>query len=1168
MPNSETKKTTEVKYTPSQKEAVFLRNSNILVSAGAGSGKTFVMTQRIVNLIKEGLTNADELLVVTFTKAAAAQMKSRIRTALIKEAKASNDEKLYKQVAKLESAQISTVHALCSSIIKQYYQTAQIDPSFGMLTDIDEEVMLDEAIDEAFDSLYEANDEDFFKFVNTYTNKADDRNLKESIKSIYKFTENRIDKIEWLKNAYEDFNADTLEAFKQTAVVRYASEYINERISLALTLMEQSYELCVLYDEEGKRLAKIEDYLDTIRLLKKYSDEKDFCALFKELQSIKFAPYSFRKAIDCAEDIKVLQNDAKAIIKGLQSVFTFTFEEYFERNVKIRTYMGTIFKIAEVVNSIYQNNKSEQNLLTYSDLEHLCLKILHNEVARKNIQDTYKFVFVDEYQDTNDIQEEIINLIKTDNNLFTVGDVKQSIYSFREAEPSLFVARRELYEGSPENGCMIHLSDNFRSDKKIIDAINALFSKVMTKDSADIDYLGANESMISDNVCESACKPQIHTLYLPKNEKNSENCSVKLPDGKTIEAMYVANTVKDLLNEDIFDKELNATRKIRPNDIAVLSRRMNSLAKYYIEAFKQYGIPTVCDDKDDFYDLMEVSLLISLLKVTDNYKDDIALASVMRSIIYNFTADDMVKIKLHSADTPYFYECVLQYAQTGDNADLVVKINYMLEQLKDFTIFSQHSSLEDLVRRIYSKTNIYAQIGALPDGEKRQNNLRILKNMAVGYETSAAKGLNGFITHVQKAQQKDSFKKSTSQSTHNGVRLMTVHKSKGLEFNIVFLVDCASSYRSGSSDGNFTMHKDLGICPVFKDEVLSYQANTLNRDFANELFKRNEACEEMRILYVAATRAIQRLYFTSVVSDNAYKNLPKGTLTTQHSLISANNFVTLLYLGLYDTPYASFYEFAAQNAIEINDSEAMQVEENTIQTDTMDIDEIIRKNLSYVYPYKTEQTIPTKMSVSELKHSEELQIGQKVIQIEDAPSFAKEENITYADIGTMTHYILQNINIDIAKQDIAMAIDNAINLGIQRNVLAQNSLNLINKKSLTDFLTSSLGQKLINSDKLYREYDFILQMKACEISEEWINSEETLLIQGVIDCLFESEGKVYIVDYKTDRNPIGERRKKLNEAYSKQVQMYAKAYEMLKGRKPDKAYIYYLAVNEAQEVAL
>lgn len=1168
MQNSETQKTTEINYTPSQQEAIFTRDKNILVSAGAGSGKTFVMTQRIVNLIKEGLANADELLVVTFTKAAASQMKSRIRSALIKQAKSSNDENLYRQVAKLESSQISTVHALCSNIIKQYYQTAQIDPSFGIISDADEDILLSEAIDETFDTLYEANDEDFFAFVNTYTNKADDAKLKESIKAIYKFTENRIDKINWLKNAYEDFNISTIEEFKDSIAVKKAIDFITHKIELSLELFESAYELCVQYDTEGKRLDKITTYSDNTKLLYKYIQEKDYSMFFKELQSISYSTYNFRKQIECADEIKALQNDAKSIIKELKGTFAFTFEEYYIRNTKIYNHMKSIFKIIEILDEIYQNKKAEQNSLTYSDLEHYCLRVLRNDEARKSIQNSYKFVFVDEYQDTNDIQEEIINLIKKENNLFTVGDVKQSIYSFREAEPTLFTTRRAMYENSPECGSMIHLSDNFRSDAKIINAVNTLFSRVMTKDSGGIDYKEANESMNSNNYGDDALKPEIHTLYMPKADSEYVDESNPLPDKKTIEAMYVAKTVKDLLNEQIFDKELNSMRKIIPSDIAILSRSMNSAAKYYIEACKNYGISTICDDKDDFYDLMEVSLVINLIKVIDNYKDDIALASVMRSIIYNFTPDELVSIKLHSSDEPQFYNAVTNYVKTGENEDIVSKIGYMLSQINEFTEFSRYSSLEDLVRRIYSKTNIYAQVGTLPDGEKRQNNLRVLKNMASGYESTSMKGLGGFINYLQKAKDSKLFKKSTSQNVKEGVRLMTIHKSKGLEFNIVFVVDCATTYRNGNSDSNFTMHKDLGICPVYKDDVFSYQANTLNRDLANALYKMSEAQEEMRILYVAATRAIKRLYFTALVSDNAYKNLPKENPVTKQAVIGANSFITLLYLGLYESDDAKFFEFSAQNALEEATDNTLPTESEEKISANDNTDEIIKKNLSYSYPYQTEQRIPTKMSVSELKNSENLVVGQKVIQITDAPSFAKDESITSADIGTMTHYLLQNIDINTARQDTLLSLNNAIEAALKSGIITKTAAELINKDSVMEFLNSPLGQKMINADVLHREYEFILRVKASEINEEWADSDETLLIQGVIDCLFEYENEVYILDYKTDRNPKGKRRIELNEIYSKQVKMYAKAYEMLNSKKADKAYICYLSVNETEEVTI
>lgn len=1146
----------EVKYTEAQKRAVSLRGRSILVSAGAGSGKTAVMTARITELIKEKAVQANELLVVTFTRAAASQMKRKIRESLMKEAKKANDAYLYKQLTLLELSQISTVHTLCSSVIKEYYQVAGIDPSFSMIADAEEAVLLRESVDEAFETMYEESDDGFSDLVDDFSSGISDDALRQSVDELYRFTRNRIDGMAWLKNAEESFGAENEDDFANSRLMDIFISYSLKKVEASEECFRRALKLSRGTDAPPAVADVLAEYLEYSELLKKHLLEKNVGEYLRQLKQVTFKRFDIRKPYENKELIKICQDEGKSIIKDeLKKKFFFGIEEYFSQIKDLEPQMKALSKLVRLTDEIYTAKKRENTNMDFSDLEHLCLKVLNNKEVGEKLKKRFKYVFVDEYQDTNDIQEAIINLISSDDNLFVVGDVKQSIYSFRNAEPALFTNRRLLYENNPERGEVITLADNFRSDKNIINAVNELFGKIMFKESGGVDYSANGEAMKAATEYLNPALPQLHVLFSDNDETSMS------------EAEYVAALIKKIIAEDeIFDKDLGCLRKVRLSDIAVLMRSVAGYAENYVKAFEDAGISVNSPENTGFYDLTEIALALDVMRITDNFRNDIALVGAMRSFIYNFSEDDLLAIRAAFSECAYFHECVILYAETGENEELRTSLKYFTKQIDEFVSLSRTAPLEELLGKMYSQTGLYDFVGALPNGSARQSNLRYLKSLAASYEASSAGGLGGFIRFAEKAKSGSKFKKNHISQDPDSVTLMSVHKSKGLEFNVVIVANCGNRYSVNSMKSNILFEKKLGICPTYRSAKKNYKAASLPKALAGCIISENESAEEMRILYVAATRAIQRLHFVGSMGKKTYDSLPNEP--SEYFSQSSSSFIKLL-AAAYKNSEAVVIVTDARGEIENSSGfrAETQLEKAALKENASTENSKIADRLGYSYG-SLGGKVPSKISVSAVKESETLALGEKVISLSEGPSFiSREEKVTPAMKGTIIHYLLQNIDLKAARENLHIALEDVIRKSEEKEMFASGVISKADRALITGFFSSELGLKLLSADKVEREYEFIMRLKASEVDEVWKKSNEQILVQGVIDCLFENDGKRYIIDYKTDRAVFEDGLKTLNEIYSKQVKMYALACEKME-KPANEAYICYLRANKSIKVEI
>ncbi len=1162
----------KMEFTQAQKQAILSKEKNILVSAGAGSGKTAVLTERIVSLFAKGECDADEIAVITFTNAAAAEMKQRIRKKTLEYIKTNEPttdcgilldtkarENLKRQRSLIESSRICTIHALCMNIIKNNYFASMCDPAVRTISEAQKEMFFKRALDETFEEAYIQEDSQFYDFCDAYGKINDDSAIKELVKNLYTASRTCTHPNDFLNDSIENYSVSSIEEFESSQIVSTAKGIIIAGIEKMLALLNKAKEYADVYDKTKENSIYLDDEISALGayLLNSTNTFRD---ALEALGSLKMGVYRKKTDFHHGDELRAYIMQAKAILgspssQGLKNTFAFTYLQYYRHTVLTSSYIKTAVLLTQEVARRYSELKEKHFYIDFSDMEYICYDILSNESALKEVQGEFKFVFVDEYQDVSSLQEEIITKIAV-NNLFSVGDIKQSIYGFRQAAPQLFLSRAQLYTNHPECGEMIYMNENFRSQKKIIDSVNSVFSKIMTSNNTDIDY-EATEKLISKSSLGNI--EGLPTLYV-LNGENSKN-----DDSLNVNTSFVARLVQRLLNETIYDEATGEKRLITPDDIAVISRNMNRVRDDYENAIKSLGIPVASGEKTSFYDLSEISLVTDLICVVDNAKNDIPLLSVMRSFIYAFSENELMEIRNFANEKLFFNECVFEYAQNGDNDALQGKINAMLSQIYDFRKYALNHPIDALLRYIYNSTSLFSRFGALADGKIRQQNLLHLKDVACQYESGTLKGLYNFILYIQQARLSKNIRQSAYIS--QGVNLITVHKSKGLEFAVVIITDCEKKFSSKDTQNDVLCEPTVGFTLRYREKNGLYKCDTLGRSVAKVLINQQRYNEEMRILYVAATRAKQKLYFVGESSKVCLEDFSDCIEGKKQE----SSFMDMLIRAVYPPEGFTNVVFTDENKeFGDKDGKANHILELPI-TETSDDEKHdyykdIADALSYSYPNKQLVLLPTKLSVSAIKQTfgddETLEYASRTLAMTTSPLFMQNSDMNDALLrGTFTHALLEKTDKKTAREDINKALIKAKDELLHLYIGTEEKAYLADMTAAENFLLSHIGQKFLNSDKDYRELQFIMNKKASDINDIFKDTNETVLIQGVMDLVFTIGEKLYLVDYKTDKIYNEEYKNKLIEKYSHQISLYNEALKGIFGKYADEAYICFITQN-------
>jgi len=1186
-----------VKWTREQLQAIEKIGNNILVAAAAGSGKTAVLVERIINKIINQKINIDEILVVTFTNAAASEMRERILEAIYKKIEEDPDNShLQKQINLIGRASICTIDSFCLDVVKNNFYEIDISHNFRIADNAELELIKQETLEELFDKKYEVEDKEFLKLLETYTTYSSDDPLKELILNIYNFIQSHPFPNEWIENQVEKYNlSEKLEEdFSKTEWGKILISNFKEELLDSKVRLEQVKKSIEKFEELKKYALVISSDIQELENILKFEDWDD---IYNAISVIDFEKWPIDKKITLEEKeiAKEKRNEIrKQINKTLEAIDCDSKQanqDIFDMYQILKTLKDLIFEYDELL----KQAKKEKNLVDFSDIEHNALKILlkkdkshcyiPSEIALK-YKKKFVEIAIDEYQDSNLVQESILISISNGKNIFMVGDVKQSIYKFRQARPELFLDKYEKYtieDGIDSKGNKIQLFKNFRSRENILDTTNLIFKEIMSKNLGDIDYteeeylnLGANFEETEKNSIKA--NTEILVIDNKKEEiENEENEELEEPiQNIELEAKCVAKKIKEILDSKqvVFDKKVGY-RPITYKDIVILLRSTKDKANIFENELISLDIPVYSDTSTEYLNSIEIQTIMNLLKVIDNPTVDIPLVSVLRSMIGGFTDNELIKIRLEEPKKT-FYEAMRAY---NDEDIIKEKIVTFLEKISLWKEESEYLELDELIWKIYIDTGYYNYVSLMPDGILRQANLKLLFEKAKQYGKVSFKGLYNFINFIEKVRTSSGDLSSAKLigENENVVRIMSIHKSKGLEFPLVFLCNSNKKFNVQDLNNQILLHQDLGLGVNYIDSDKKLQYSTLAKEAIKIKSKEEIISEEMRILYVALTRAKERLIITGILSDvdkdlkdkgellNLYSNEEKININLLKKYKSYLDWIELVYLKNENANIMSLEKIAKETVIRNEKDTEIQEENIKLEDILKDIKlenaEEIKTKLNWQYQYLELSKIEGKTSVSKIKQLENKDNEFKKTTIK-MPEFLKEETskLTGAQKGTLIHLCMQHLNIkeDYTEAKVKEIIEKLLFQKKISNIEAES----IDVNKILSFTKSNLWQEVKKAKLVEREKPFYTTVSVKDIYGNDIDEE--ILVQGIIDLYYINEqDELILVDYKTDY--ITEENE-LIEKYSNQLKLYKKALEEALNKAASKIYIYSTCLDKAIEL--
>lgn len=1156
-------------WTGKQLEAIN-KKGDLLVSAAAGAGKTAVLTERIARLISEG-TDPEELLVVTFTNAAAAEMKERIEARLRELADISSSEgdpikaqRLRQAAASCERANISTLHSFCMNVLRRNYHEAGLDPAFEVAEEVDRQLLASKAMEQILEEAYEANeenrDEAFEELQRTV--KSDDR-LERLLYSLYAFAEAKPDPEGWLDMAAAKYTDDFPAAAKSIGDM-----LVNEaREELEFYLHEAERLIIDLPEEERTAAAALSSDRD---IMMGFIMQNDYDRWVSGLAGdIPYARLSWTRgaADEDKAEAKAYRDAFKKCMGKLKKRFAHSLEEEEGFARLLSPPIAALKKLLLAYSERFRLLKEEAGVIDFSDMEQLTLKVLKNESIAAEYRDRFRYIFVDEYQDINPAQEAVLAAISKDNR-FMVGDVKQSIYRFRQAEPGIFLEKYRGFNGSGGH-FRIDLNSNFRSRTAILDAANLLFSQLMRGGRVgEIDY-SDNAALVSGRE-RRPCDPygEVEAVLIdpgldpdePPEEPFDEEYDNEEPEsGASLQAEYAARRILDIMENSTIMED-GEPRRYRWSDFTVLLRSVRGSVGDWIETFARSGIPCVSSSGDGFYEALEVRLFMDLLRVIENRRQDIPLLAVMRSPIFGFTEEDLVHIKAdHRSEC--ITDSVILSAQDPASPPWSIKCGRLLSAIERWRRELKLTELGVFIRSLLDETGFAVYVSSLYGGEARRSNLETLCSQADRYSKNGG-SLGGFIRYFDSARASSPSVGSAAPS-YDAVKLMTIHASKGLEFPVVILGDITRKFnrRSSSDVGIFDSELGIGLCSVSGDRE---NRSILQRAMAGRENKRQNA-EEMRLLYVAMTRAKERLILlgmkkkASAFADKLSRRLD------DIRIMNADCYADWIF-GAYfpkgkDLPAA--LEGGGEVRLEIKSpggaagSRAAMTEaefEEWLQNAAFIDSRELSDRFDFSYGDPAVSSLPSKLSVTGLT--------LRRAEVADIPRFMQGERaFTGAEIGTLTHRLLQHISIRPHSEE---TIKEELDALTKRGLFTEREAEAIRIPSVTAFFGSEIGKRLITSPRVEREREFNLLMEASALTDS--DSDEPILLQGVIDCCFMENGEWVLIDHKTTHVDPARDIKATAELYRRQLELYASALERLTGARVKEKYVYLLSADTAVRV--
>ncbi len=1144
-----------------------------------------------------------KMLVVTFTNAAAAEMRQRVLDAIYQKLEENpDDEHLRRQITLLNMASICTIDSFCLDIVKShFYELEQVSPNFRIADTAEIDLLKEEILENIFEEKYQKEDADFTSLIHTYTTYRDDTPLKDLVKKVYTYiTSTPFPKV-WLHKAVEMFNLQEQDGldkdFKETV---WGKE-------LLWQLQEEIEDDVLILEEVKKKVAgnkELEPYWQTLQ-----SD-------IEQMQQLKNSLGAWDTAFETSQHIRLNdwprkrnfvskeKDEAKAVRDIVKDKFNAKRNKLLIVDSKQASQdvqdMYQILKRLEAFvlefDTQFSKAKRERNIVDFTDIEHFALRILENQEISKSYADKFEEIAIDEYQDSNEVQEYILTAISRGNNMFMVGDVKQSIYKFRQAMPELFLKKYKTYQkqGEKAEGVKIQLFKNFRSRKNVLDFTNLVFENMMSETLGDVDYtedeylnLGATDYQENGQ----NLKTEIHVLHTEGGENAIETIQEEEGDEEDepqeqefledidIEARYIADKIEGLIqsNYQVYDRKMQTFRKIQPRDIVILLRSTKNKAGIYEQELMKRNLPVFSDSTQEYLDTIEIETIMNLLKIIDNPIQDIPLVTVLRSPIGGFSDDDLVNIRLSDKQC-HFYEC-MQKAKINVTPELKEKIQTFLVQLETWRKEQEYLALDEFIWKIYIDTGYYNYVGLMPNGIQRQANLKILFERAKQYESASFKGLYHFINFIEKLRMTSGDMGAAKIIGENDdvIRIMSIHKSKGLEFPVVFLANANKQFnKQDIRNDSVLLHQTYGIGAKYINYEMQIRYDTLAREAVKTKIEIENLAEEMRILYVALTRAKEKIFIT--VAGKTVRDKMEQLQKQVEIYPKENGKINPILLKKCQSYFEWIwlvYLYNQEEMKSIVDCHIMEKEalDNMLQKegaskDTIGLEERlgltayvsnetmaqeIHHMLEYQYSHIEATKLPTKMSVSDIKKGG-LSLGTQSMEVTLAkPAFLQEDErqeLTGAQKGTAMHLCMQNLDLHTVYDE--EKLKEFIHRLAQEQILSEKEKESIKVEKLLRFTQSSIWQELQHAKVVEREKPFYMQMPAKEIYQEEVEGD--ILVQGIIDLYYiNQKDELVLLDYKTD---YAQNVSELVEKYRSQLTIYQKALEESLQRKVDRVLIY------------
>ena len=1158
------------KPTAAQEAAIRSRGSAVLVSAGAGSGKTKVLTERLMSYLtdRKDPKDVDSFLVITFTRAAAGELKGRIMQELAEAAaRDPADRHLRRQTALCRRAQISTIHGFCAALLRENSQRAGLAPDFRVIEDDRAEAMRRAALEKVLDACYAAADKNpgFLTLADTVGAGRDDRRLAELVLELHAKMQSHPRPAQWAARMIEQLRAPAADA----ADTVWGREILKSLSSRAAYWADEMENCLALMRGEAKILAVWgESYAAQAEML------RDFCraasqgwdraraALTAEIPKLGTLRASPDPALSDA--LKARRESCKKSCEAMKKAMAMSSDQQLEGMRLTHDAMEALLALTLAFDEQYKADKRRLSLVDYADLEHLAAELLTDEddtptpLARQ-VAERYTEIMVDEYQDVSRVQDAIFRAVSREGkNLFLVGDVKQSIYRFRLADPVIFTEKYDAWddyetaaEGAPRR---VLLRENFRSRREILDAANAVFSACMSRSLGDVDYDEAAALRCAASYEGAGQKSEL--LLIPASGAGDED---ETPDKLAREAEIVAARIEALLAAGTPVTQDGVTRPAQSGDVAILLRSANKYGAVFRTALLRRGIGVSSAQGKDFFGSEEIASLISLLAVIDNPHRDIDLIAALRAPCFGFTPDELSLIRAEDGKAD-FYGCLRLRAEHDEKARAFV------EKLAALRALAPDVGCAELVWQLIGELDLLAIASAMTDGERRRGNLMELLSLSESFESTGYRGLHRFVLWLRRLAEKG---QEVGGAASAGVRILSVHKSKGLEFPIVFFCDLARRFNQSDSMARVLVHPDLGLGAKVTDLQRRIEYPTLARTAIAERLRRETLSEEMRLLYVALTRPKEYLFMTACVKDPE-KLIEKARLNAPHSLApevlssAASPLGWLLAAAIRDDG-----AHIALRLYEERDGREAEMDARPAVVPDAAFGERLARNLAFRYPHADAVGLPSKLTATELKdHAEGDEEAASLAPPRPRrfrePDFSRADKpLRGAERGTATHLVLQYM--DFERTDSEQAVRAEIERMRQARYLTDREAEAVDAKAIVTLFSSPLGRRMRAAQTIRREFKFSLLTDARELFGK--AGGDKLLLQGVVDCCIEEDGELVVIDYKTDAITTDEELEARSALYTPQLRAYAVAMERIFGKRVKECVLYFLSMGREARVA-